>query len=108
MAKPKKAATNPEQRIADLERELRLRDERIAELKDEIDEDRDLIRRMSEHAKEHDEQLEHFIAAFGLVMTDDGKWSNGEFITDHNALVEKYNDLITRYNKLVGSFNRNI
>jgi hypothetical protein len=96
------------QRIADLERELHLKDERINELKDEIDEGRDLVRRMSEHAEEHDHELERFITTFGLEVTADGKYSNGEFIEDYRALVDQYEDLRLRYNKLVGSFNRNI
>jgi hypothetical protein len=105
MPKPK---DKPEQRIADLERELRLRDERINDLKDEIDDSRDLVRRMEEHAQERDEYLETFIITFGLVLTDDNKWSNSEFIDGHNALVNKYNELCDRYNKLVHVFNRNI
>jgi hypothetical protein len=105
MAKPK---TDPKLRIADLERELKLKDERIRELKDEIDEGRELVRRMDEHAKEHEEYLEHFITTFGLVMADDGKWSNGEQLKEWRALLDTYDDLRLRYNKLVGRFNRNI
>jgi len=96
------------QRIADLERELRLRDERIRELKDEIDEGRELIRRMEEHANEHDEYLEHFITTFGLTLNDAGDWENGEFIKESRRLLDAYEDLRLRYNKLVGRFNRNI
>lgn len=96
------------QRIADLERELRLKDEHIRELKEEVDEGRDLIRRMSEHSAEHDEALEHFITTFGLTVTDDSKYSNDEFIKGYLALADQYEDLRLRYNKLVGSFNRNI
>jgi len=94
------------QRIADLERELKHKDERIAELKDEIDEARDLVRRMEEHVKERDEYLENFILTFGLTLGDDNCWSNGEFIVEHNALVDKFNDLLDDYNKLVRRFNR--
>src|SRR5262245_7726000 len=97
-----------EQRIADLERELRLRDERIAELKVEIDEGRDLIRRMEEHAQENDEYLESFITAFGLTINDDGKWQNGEFIKSYNDNIDEIDDLRLRYNKIVDRFNRNI
>jgi chromosome segregation ATPase len=95
-----------EQRIADLERELRLKDERINELKDEIDESRSLMRRMEEHVQERDEYLETFITTFGLVLNDKNEWENGEFIQQHNGLVDKFNDLIDRYNKLVGNYNR--
>ena len=107
MAKPTtKPATDPKQRVADLERELRLRDERIRELKDEIDESRELVREMVEQAQEHDEYLEMFITTFGLVLNDDGKWENGEFIAGYHALTDQYENLRGRYNKLVGDFNR--
>ena len=125
MPAPRKTPKTPEQRIADLERELRLRDERIGELKDEIDESRELVREMEEHAQEHevdeepldpalgvehaqehDEYLEMFITTFGLTLNDEGKWGNGEFITGYNALVAQYEDLRGRYNKLVRDFNQ--
>src|SRR5258708_25701494 len=93
---------------ADLERELRQRDERIRELKDEIDEDRELIRRLQEQMQEGDEYLESFITTFDLTLDSDGNWSNGEFITEHYALVDKYDSLLDKFNKLVGVFNRNI
>jgi hypothetical protein len=104
----KPMAADHKQRIADLERELKFRGGRINELKDELDEQRDLVRRMEEHIKECDEEYESFILAFGLVLDDNGKYSNGEFIAEYNALVEKHNGLIDRHNKLVGRFNRNI
>jgi hypothetical protein len=108
MTKPSKPKDTPEQRIADLQRELKFRDERISELKIELEEQRELVSNMEEHNKERDEQLEGFIAAFGLVLDDDGKWSNGEFIDKHNELCDSYDALVSRYNKLVGRFNRNI
>jgi hypothetical protein len=80
MAKPR---DTPEQRIADLQRELKLKDERISELKTELEEQRELVSRMEEHVKERNEYLEMFISTFGLVLDDDNKWGNGEFIKSH-------------------------
>jgi septal ring factor EnvC (AmiA/AmiB activator) len=107
MAKPPEKV-DPELRIADLERELRFKDERISELKTEIDKDRELIRELEEHQQEGDEYLETFITTFGLVLNDDHEWTNDEDNKEHSALVDKYNDLLGRYNKLVDRFNRNI
>ena len=106
MPAPRKTPKTPEQRIADLERELRFREERIGELKDEIDKSRELVREMEEHAQQHDEYLETFITTFGLTLNDEGKWGNGEFITGYNALVAQYEDLRGRYNRLVRDFNQ--
>jgi uncharacterized coiled-coil protein SlyX len=112
MAKPSKPKPKPEdtpeQRIADLERELKFRDERISELKTELDEQRELVNSMEEHVKERDEYLETFISTFGLVLDDDGKWTNGEAIKERIASIDKHIEMIDRYNKLVGRFNRNI
>jgi hypothetical protein len=107
MAKPAtKPVTDPKQQVANLERELRLRDERIQELKDEIDESRELVREMEEHTQEHAEYLETFISAFGLTLNAEGKWENGDFIAGYRALVDQYENLRGRYNKLVGDFSR--
>ena len=71
-------------------------------------EEHELVHSLEEHLKERDEGLKAFITTFGLVLNDDGMWSNGEFITEYNALVNKHNDLISRFNKLVRAFNANI
>jgi hypothetical protein len=105
MAKPE---TDPELQIADLKRELRFKDERINELKLELEEQRALVHEMEEHVKERDEYLENFIQTFGLVLDDDGTWTNGEEIKEDLARRGRHIDLIDRYNKLVRSFNRNI
>ena len=99
-------AVKDKQRIVDLERDLRLKDERISELRDEIDQSRELMQQMEEHVQERDEYLEMFISTFGLTLNDDGEWRNGEFIQGHNELVDKFNNLINRYNRLVRDYNQ--
>jgi hypothetical protein len=93
------------QRIADLELELQRKDERIGELRDEVDQGRELVRRMEEHIQERDEYLESFVSTFGMELGDDNCWRWTPFITAHNELVDKFNDLIERYNKVVRDFN---
>ena len=56
----------------ELQDELKRRDERIAELRDKIDEDRDLIKRQREHIEDGNNYLEDFIAAFGLTLNAEG------------------------------------
>ncbi len=85
---------------------LELKDERIRELKDEVDQGREFVHRMEEHVQERDEYLERFITTFGLTIDDDGKWCNGEFLRQHNNLVDEFNDLADRYNRLVRDFNQ--
>src|SRR4051812_48467686 len=62
------------QRVADLERELRFKDQRITELRTEIDETRELVREFEERAQGHDEYLETFVSAFGMEVDADGCW----------------------------------
>ena len=85
--------------------EIKRRDERIAELRDEIDENRDLIRRQREHIEEDTNYLETFITTFGLRMNEDGEWTNGDFIKLHNQMIDDEVKQIADYNKLVDRFN---
>src|SRR5258706_8078817 len=96
------------QKIADLERELKFRDRRINELKNEIDGLRQEVREMEDWVTERDAYLEQFITTFGLELDNDGHYRNGNFIRDHQQLFNEHNDLISRYNKLVRRFNANI
>jgi hypothetical protein len=95
-----------EQRIADLEHELKIKDKRIAELKNELDNANDLVRRFEELARDRDAYLENFITTFGLELNDSGEWENGECIRDQKRTVGAYRDLVIRYNKLVSIWNR--
>ena len=95
------------QRIADLERELRLRDERISELRDEVDEGRELVRAMEEHVQERDEYLETFISAFGLDAQrrrQMGRTASSSRLSTSWSI--SFNDLVDRYNKLVRDYNQ--
>ena len=83
-----------------------MRDERINELRDEVDGGRELVRKMEEHVQERDEYLENFITAFGLTLNADGKWTNGEFLAQHLRLCDGYDDLVDRYSKLIRDYNR--
>lgn len=106
MAKPAKPKDTLEQRIADLEREIVLRDRRIAELKAEIDETRRLLQAMEEHDEERAEYLETFVSTFGMTVDADGNWENGEFIKGYQDVIGQRNEMVDRYNKLVSAYNR--
>jgi DNA repair exonuclease SbcCD ATPase subunit len=101
----------------ELEDELKQRDRRIEELRQEIDELRDLNQRLGEHADDYANIIEQWKEAFDMVLDDDGKWSWGPFLADlmvykieaedqrkeYNALVQKHNDLVQKWNmKMLG------
>jgi hypothetical protein len=95
-------AKNLQTRIGELEDQLKQRDRRIEELREEIDEQRDLIKRFSEHAEDYTNSIEAWCDAFGMVMTDGGLWTWKPFWDEHNKMIDDYNDLVRRYNRLLG------
>ena len=95
MRKPTKTTD----RVAELEDELKQRDRRIADIKRELDESRDLVRRMEEHVEDRGGLFDSWIEAFGMIMTDDGGWTWGPFIDRHNELVDDYNKLLRDWRK---------
>ena len=88
--------------VGALQDELKRCNERIAELRDERDEYRDLIRRQREHIEDATGYLENFVTTFGLTVTEDGGYTNSDFIERHCELIRSEDKLITDYNKLVG------
>jgi hypothetical protein len=54
--------------------ELRQRDRRIAELRQELSELNDLVQRMREHAEDYVASIESWCDTFDMELTDDGKW----------------------------------
>jgi hypothetical protein len=98
-------ATNEEQRrIDELEDQLKQRDRRIIELKEEIDGQRELIERFREHAEDYDNAIESWCDTFGMELTDDG-WTWKPFWDEHVALARKYDDLVRDWNRVVSEIN---
>jgi hypothetical protein len=83
----------------ELRDELKTRDRRIEELRQEIDELRDLVHRMREHAEDYNSTMERWTETFEMVQTESGGWTWGPFWDKHNELVDDYNDLVRRWNK---------
>lgn len=89
------------QRIGELEDQIKRKDERIAELRDEIDELRDLTSRLREHAEDYVNCLESWKETFGMVMTDDGKWTWEPFWDERDKLIDDYNKMVRDWNRHV-------
>jgi hypothetical protein len=85
--------------VAELEDELKQRDRRIEELRSEVDEQRDLARRMEEHLVDAHNVIERWKEAFGMAQTESGGWTWEPFWEEHNKLVDDYNDLVRDWNK---------
>jgi hypothetical protein len=92
--------------IGELEDELKVRDRRIEELRKEIDEQRDLITRLREHADDYVNCLEAWKEAFGMEMTDAGAWTWKPFWNQHSEIVAEHNKLVHKWNKYLPLINR--
>ena len=91
--------------VGELEDELKRKDERIEELRAEVDEQRDLIKRMEEHADNYVNTMESWKESFGMEQTERGTWTWEPFWDEHDQLIADYNDLVRRWNKYLPKIN---
>jgi hypothetical protein len=78
----------------------------IAELRDEVDELRELVTRLRERSEEYDSVTESWCEAFGMVMTESGSWTWEPFWDEHNTLIDDYNAIVRDWNRALPLINR--
>lgn len=98
---------DPARRIAQLEDEVKQRDRRIAELRQDLDEARDLIHRMEEHAEDYTNSIEAWKEAFGMEGDGHGGWTWKPFLEEYEKLISDHNDLARQWNRAVPLLNQN-
>jgi hypothetical protein len=91
--------------IAELQDELKARDRRIEELRGEIDELRDLNKRMEEQVEDASRLVEQWVEAFEMEQSDDGAWKAGAFMDGTIKLREEYDALLREWNRFVPQYN---
>jgi lambda repressor-like predicted transcriptional regulator len=106
MPKKPKLKPSPQGRVAKLEDELKQRDERIKDLRRELNEAELLISEEREHVEEVDGLLDSWIEAFGMTQGEDGKWTYAEWMNDAAMCRDLYLNLVKQWNHNVGEFNR--
>lgn len=93
-------------RIRHLEDELKVAQQRIVEVKAEVNEARDLVTRMEDHVKDSDAVIESWIAAFDMQLDDDGTWCFTHRLSDQfDVLYAKYLALLKDWNKIIPQYN---
>jgi hypothetical protein len=99
----------PAERIAELETELKRRDDKIKELTTEQDEAQELVDRQREHVDDASQLIEGWIEAFDMHQSDDGLWCFDEASSVHfqayDRLLEGHRKLIREWNKFVAEYN---
>jgi hypothetical protein len=91
--------------IGELEDELKARDRRIEELREEVDGLRDLVRRLEEQDEDTDAVLESWKETFEMVQTESGGWTWEPFWDEHYQTIDDYNELVQQWNKYVPLIN---
>jgi hypothetical protein len=93
------------QRIGLLEDELRHRDARIRDLRQEVEEAQMLISELREQAQDHYDLIEAWKEAFDMQLSSDGYYHWPNIYERFNELVDKYNALVRQWNKSVSAYN---
>jgi len=91
--------------LGELEDELKARDRRIEELRQEIDEQRELISKLRENAEDYDGVIERWCEAFDMEQTESGGWTWKPFWDTWSAQLADHNELIRRWNKYLPLIN---
>ena len=78
--------------------ELRQRDRRIAELREEIDDNVIWSGTWRRTSRTTSTRWRAGQETFGMVLTDEG-WAWEPFWDEHNELIDEYNALVRRWNK---------
>jgi DNA-binding CsgD family transcriptional regulator len=99
-------------RISELEVDLRSRDEKLRLARLEVNEARNVVDQMRERIEDSDALLDTCIEVFQMYQDDDGVWMfdsrQTEIWNDYAALLEQHNKLIREWNKFVGDYNRTV
>lgn len=94
-----------DKRIQELEDTIRRRDERIAELTQERDHERELNSDLREHFADVNAMIEQWRDAFDMTLNDDGEWDWSEYIQHHKAIEACYDALLKKWNRFVPQYN---
>jgi hypothetical protein len=91
--------------IGELQDELKHRARRIEELRREIDEQRDLIKRQQEQIDDYDALMEQWATAFRMEQNADGEWSWAPFIEAVKEVRQQRDKLLRDWNRFVDEYN---
>jgi chromosome segregation ATPase len=102
-----KAKSDADHRIVELEDTLKAAELRLTEVREELNVADDLIGRLRENLKEHNEVTESYQHGFNMKPTEDGTgWYFTRGIAEaYDELLTKHRDLRKRFNKLIDIYN---
>jgi hypothetical protein len=95
----------PEDRIAELEDALKLKDRRLREVKADLDNANNIIERQNEHVEDCRNVIEAWKEAFDMRPTDNGGWTWAPWVDACEEYHDKYVELARKWNRNVADFN---
>jgi hypothetical protein len=98
-------AKSQRERIDKLEDQLKERDRRIADLKTDVARLEDLVTRQAEHIQDCGDQIDRWIAAFDMVLDDNGMWKWSRDFVEGHQWYEKYGAIVRDWNRFVPEYN---
>lgn len=107
-AKNSRMSESQKKRIYALEDQVRESERRIAELKAELEEERDRVTRQNEHVKDVNDMIEEWKQAFEMIQNDEGYWTFDNWVTEMIEWRQKYWDLLDKWNKFVVIYNARV
>ena len=95
-----------EQKIAELEDTIKLRDARIKELIEERDAERALVTEAREHVEGANSMIDQWVEAFDMEPDDTGTWHwQSKLMAAYDELRPRHLDLRSDWNKFVPKYN---
>jgi hypothetical protein len=91
--------------VTKLQADLAECDRRIAELKHELEQERDLTYRLAEQVRDSNDTLDNWIQAFDMVQNEEGVWVWSNSFVEGHEWLHKYVELQREWNKYVALFN---
>lgn len=98
----------PEERIAELEDDVKEKKRRLRELKADLDKANDLVQRQREALEDTNETIKSWIEAFDMVLSDNGTWSWAPFIDAGEMWHDRYVELARKWNRFVPEYNAKV
>jgi lambda repressor-like predicted transcriptional regulator len=104
---PKKPKPKPslQGRVAELEDQLKERDERITDLRRELNEAELLISEEREYVESARAVIDSWKEAFGMVQDDKGVWQLDKWVENHKNAIAAYEALAKDWNRFVPEYN---
>jgi DNA repair exonuclease SbcCD ATPase subunit len=100
--------TPPDDRIAELEDQLKQKERRLQELKSDLDKANNLVERMREHVQDSSDLVDSWIEAFGMELDESGTWTYAKWVSAGEMWHDKYVTVVQEWNRFVPEYNAKV